>query len=63
MDDLNLQSILSIDDSIQIATNEMRLSTYNKNRSHLISPQGICWNFSILSVFLNETTAAESKHL
>lgn len=52
MDDI--QTVLDIDYTMNIVTDEMRCSNYQKKCNHYIFPQGAAWSFSLLSVFLNE---------
>ena len=54
MNNTDVQNVLDINDQLIIATNEIRLSKYKNKHNHYIAPLGTMWNFTILSVFLNE---------
>lgn len=51
-----MQNVLDINDQLFIDTSEMRLSKKKKKKkhNHYITPQGTNWNFTILSLFLND---------
>lgn len=50
----SMQELLDVDNSFVLSTNQVTASVYKKSKSFIINPQGIKWNFSLLSIYLNE---------
>lgn len=50
----NIDQLVGLDNSISIMTEVMVPSMYKKSERHLLIPENGKWNFSILSLLLNE---------
>ena len=59
MDEANMQHLLGLDNSFFITTNEIITSIYIKRKLFLFFPKGNKWNFTHLSIYLNELQSYE----
>ena len=54
MNGTNMQNLLGVDNSFILTTDEIITSIYKKRKAFLIFPKGNKWNFTLLSIYLNE---------